>query len=361
MDEAPNLERGEAVRQQPLVVKISIDSNGKIFTPAQPESNEAPNPPLPKPRKSSTIASIARLRHSHVPAKNKDGNGPEGLETIQSRPDEVNTEKEKGIEKVEEKPRTSVEDNGAERPFNSSEISPVQDAVEPIAELYLLERPCGKDAERQLFNTLDALFGELPRKDLEAFLEGHSKDALSQIGTYAMEVITGGEDALDHLKPFFAKWSRHVTQSKDNWKVERLIRAKKPYDVDATFGDPREKGIPHTRYSRFPENCRGYYLISEMADEINHALKECVSVFSKTVGEVYKCTKRCPLHSISIILIRFRCVTLRSTPISRLNSLSTSDEGPFRQKGDLQAPRERQRSLRKMFQGKGEKQLVDGA
>ncbi|KAF8860787.1 hypothetical protein BDZ45DRAFT_740928 [Acephala macrosclerotiorum] len=191
--------------------------------------------------------------------------------------------------KTEENLRTSIEDNNAERPLNSSEIGRVQDTVEPIAELYLFERPCGKDAEDQLLTKLDALFADIPRKDLESFLEGHSKDAVSQIGTYAMEVITGEEKTLENLKPFFAKWSRHVTQTKDHWKVERMIRAKNPYDVDTTFGDPREKRIPHTRYSRFPENCRGYYLISEIADEINHALKECVSVFSKTVGQVYKC------------------------------------------------------------------------
>jgi hypothetical protein len=267
MDEA---ERGETLPKQYLVVTISIDRNGKIFTPAQPEPNEAPNPPLTKPRRASTIAS--RLLHTHGSVKNKDGSEqPEGSETIQSKSDEMNpgkgTEKvdtEKRTEEVEENPRVYVEDDNVKRPLNSSEINQVQDATEPIAELYLFERPCGKDAEKQLFEKLDELFGELPREDLKAFLEGHSKDALSQIGTYAMEVITG-EETLDHLKPFFAKWSRHVTQTKEHWKVEKLIRAKKPYDVDATFGDPKDKRIPHTRYSRFPENCRGYYLISENA------------------------------------------------------------------------------------------------
>jgi hypothetical protein len=75
-----------------------------------------------------------------------------------------------------------VEGN-ANRLFNSSETSQVQEAIKPIAELYFSEQGSGKAVEGQLLKMLIAVFRYIPRKELENFVPWHSRHALYQVDT----------------------------------------------------------------------------------------------------------------------------------------------------------------------------------
>jgi hypothetical protein len=153
-----------------------------------------------------------------------------------------------------------------------------------VAKLYMIEAPLNCTV-KQLAEGCPALKTDFMADNFALFLKSHFKDAFSQMPTGVRDNLNANGDK---LRPFFAKWSRHVTQSLDNWCIEERMRLRKPYDVD-TLGDPREKRIPHTRYERDPSKCREYYLIEQIDKEgvmeveeededVHHALKECASI-----------------------------------------------------------------------------------
>ncbi|KAK3370437.1 hypothetical protein B0H63DRAFT_552454 [Podospora didyma] len=321
-------EKGQAqalfAQQRPLIRKLSIFRDGHTHMRDEKVKGEEVEEDDKDKKKGKRSRSIAKkLNRGRFHGSMSSAAGPvsprEGEEFLLSKIQEDNTTEQ-------EDAATDRATDGGENILMSpielrspTELSEDEDhsgGSSVIAELYLVERRLDGEDDEKLWKTLGSIFSETPppppppgeaaaaadeltagfRTAFERFLESHSKDAISQIPTHAVDAITivkgngsgpSDEEEEGDIRPFFAKWSRHVTQHKDQWKDEQRIRSGKPYDKDIV-GDPKEKHIPHTRFTREPEVCRGYYLIAEAADRMHHALKECVSVLPRMVGGVCK-------------------------------------------------------------------------
>ena len=59
---------------------------------------------------------------------------------------------------------------------------------------------------------------------------------------------------------FFAKWPRPVTETADQWAIERRISSGKPWNIDMDK-DPHSVSLDHQRYSRLPGIYRPYWPI----------------------------------------------------------------------------------------------------
>jgi hypothetical protein len=289
MTDVPDPEKGEPREDDPVFKTLSVLVRGgknvfDVNIQEGPKPSKQENPPnfAQRLQKGAEI-----LENQFKPLKNQKKNPEEGAVS--------DTEAQhKTLMEVKENVSSPVEDNSAKAESSlNSEAGQLGGSDRLIAELYLIERPDDEEAELNIPKEVLDLFSDKPKNYLKTFLLRHSKDSISQIGTYAYDMIAGATDRQADEHTFFAKWSRHVRQTKEKWKIEKSIRAEKPYDVEI-FGGPKQKRISHNSYARFPKHCRNYYLLSESPKEeelVDHALNECVSLFSPKIGDVYKCNE----------------------------------------------------------------------
>lgn len=277
-----DVEKQDPLVDQPVLKPLRIFKNGSKLGIEPIELEVRPTPAKSEAKGIlRTLQTVAdNLRNRRGPNTNTT---TEGVEV----PDP-----EKGDEsfaKVNEKASSVVEDRSvkAGSPSNSK-AKQAEEVKEPVATLYLVEQPHGDKPVEEV----SALFSNESKSDLQTFLDRHSKDSITQIGPDAYDEIDGVAEAQEDKHTFFAKWSRPVHQTKFKWKVERVLRGEKSYDLEI-FDNPREEGmiVPNS-YARIPENSRDYYFLSEDQDGVvYHALNECASFFAQKQGGVYICNE----------------------------------------------------------------------
>ena len=151
-------------------------------------------------------------------------------------------------------------------PTSLSEI-----ATAPFAaRIYLVE-----GGEETLWKDLQASFLDMP----QVFFDCHREDSLLR-----------EDPSLDFSKTLFAKWSRPVTQTLENWEIEKKIARGTPWSVElpplpwiGSPKDPEKQRIDHRRYERCPTHSRQYDPLKFTAERVYHAARECMSLYYKYI------------------------------------------------------------------------------